>query len=125
MNLNCAVISILTYQKHLTLSTMYYFCTNEETMVLEKSTPCFFSYLGSRTQKTIFNNIDSTCLPVTHGVAQGSTFGPLLYIMYVNDCFFNVQWLQSRIIMNADDTVLLSSGVSFETMPINYCLISI
>ena len=82
--------------------------------ILNKSTPWFVSYLGNRFQKTIFNNIESTCLPVIHGVPQGSTLGPLLYIMYVNDCFKKVQCSQSKLIMYADDTVLLSSGDSFE-----------
>ena len=43
---------------------------------------------------------------------QGSTLGPLLYILYVNDCFGKVLNVDSKVIMYADDTVLLSHGTS-------------
>ena len=46
-------------------------------------------------------------MPITHGVPQGSTLGPLLYILYVDDCFAKVQASVSNIIMYADDTVIL------------------
>ena len=53
--------------------------------IREKTSPWFNSYLTNRRQKTIFNNIESTSLPVTHGVPQGSTLGPLLYIFSVRN----------------------------------------
>ena len=39
-----------------------------------------------------------------------STLGPLLYILYVNDYLDRVFNLDSKVIMYADDTVLLSHG---------------
>ena len=51
-------------------------------------------------------------MPVSHGVPQGSILGPLLYILYVNDCFDKVSQDSSMTIMYADDTVLLSGGTS-------------
>ena len=47
---------------------------------------------------------------VLTGVPQGSTLGPLLYILYVNDCFKYVCDGNSKVIIYADDTVLLSNG---------------
>ena len=70
----------------------------------------FTSYLDSRQQKTLFNGKESSFSPVLHGVPQGSTLGPLLYILYVNDYLDRVSNLDSNVIMYADDTVLLSHG---------------
>ena len=95
--------------------------------ILEKSSPWFESYLSNRCQKTLFNNIESDLKPVTHGVPQGSTLGPLLYILYVNDCFIKVRQDSSMTILYADDTVLLSEGENHEdVMKVNQtCLICI
>ena len=70
----------------------------------------FTSYLDSRQQKTLFNGKESSFSPVLYGVPQGSTLGPLLYILYVNDYLDRVSNLDSNVIMYADDTVLLSHG---------------
>ena len=79
----------------------------------DKAGPWFDSYLSHREQKTIFNGIESEYMDVISGVPQGSTLGPLLYILYVNDCFTNVCDESSKVLMYADDTVLLSyaSGI--------------
>lgn len=63
------------------------------------------SYLSSRKQYVCFNNINSSMLPVTCGVPQGSILGPLLFILYVNDlCKVTIR---SHPILFADDTSLL------------------
>ena len=60
-------------------------------------------YLTDRFQFTASNNTCSTRNQVLCGVPQGSTLGPLLFILYINDLpdhtNFNVR-------MFADDTVL-------------------
>ena len=62
-------------------------------------------------KKTLFNGYESDLMDVIQGVPQGSTLGPLLYILYVNDCFHIVKnHKDSIILMYADDTVLISQG---------------
>ena len=56
--------------------------------------------------------MESDSLEVKYGVPQGSTLGPLLYILYVYDCFENVNDANSNVIMYADDTVLMSIGAN-------------
>ena len=43
------------------------------------------SYLLDRKQKVVLNNIESRTENVMFGVPQGSTLGPLLFLMFIND----------------------------------------
>ena len=66
------------------------------------------NYLSNRKQKTrLFNGL-SDLKPVSIGVPQGSTLGPILFIIYVNDLFKVLE--HSKAIMYADDTVLYYSN---------------
>ena len=85
-------------------------CKLKDYGIDESTLPWLCSYLKNRFQKTVFDNTESSYMSVSHGVPQGSTLGPLLYIIYVNDCFEKVIDETSTTIMNADDTVLLSRG---------------
>ena len=78
-----------------------------------KSSPWVNSYLHDRTQITLFNGIMSSNTRVEYGVPQGSTLGPLLYILYVNDCFDVMSNNSSKIVMYADDTALLSTSTTY------------
>ena len=71
----------------------------------------FKSYLTGRTQCTKCNmNYISSSQPVSLGVPQGSTLGPLLFIIYVNDICHIDQMYDVKIKMYADDTVIYTSG---------------
>lgn len=75
----------------------------------------FVSYLTGRYQKVLVNGIlsENTCL-IKHGVPQGSILGPLLYLIYVNDC--NNCLEHSNSILYADDTTLVFVAKTYETL---------
>ena len=60
----------------------------------------FKSYLTDRKQTVTGGS--SNPLPLTHGVAQGSILGPILFLMPINDfpCFLT----HGRLLSYADDT---------------------
>ena len=68
----------------------------------------FTDYLFERRQYVIFNGTQSDTEYVTCGVPQGSTLGPLLFLIHFNDVDKCLQ--HSKIIIYADDTVLFTSA---------------
>ena len=67
----------------------------------------FGSYLSDRKQFVSIGGINSSNLPITCGVPQGSILGPLLFIIYINDMHDAIQF--SKVHHFADDTNLLFS----------------
>ena len=66
----------------------------------------FTSYLKNRQQFVFANGVQSNKMQITCGVPQGSTLGPMLFLLYINDLP-----LSSNFFCNifADDTALLIS----------------
>ena len=80
-----------------------------ECLGLGELTICWFkSYLTNRSQRTLANNVLSSSQLIVCGVPQGSTLGPLLFIVFINDIIIVVS--HSTIHLYADDTVLYCSS---------------
>ena len=79
----------------------------------------FKSYLSNRKQFTRVNGVDSSIQEMKIGVPQGSSLGPLLFLIYINDLLRAVQ--NARMSMFADNTCLChqSSNISLLNEAIN------
>ena len=74
-------------------------------MVFEKICIIFSQVtLTNHQQFTVCNNIQSKARTIGCGVPQGSTLGPLLFSLYINDLPLQTNF---QVNMFADDTVLI------------------
>lgn len=76
----------------------------------------FESYITNRTQCVSIDGTLSDSLVVKTGVAQGSTLGPLIFSMYLNDiCEMNFMPL-TKFSLYADDTVIFCKAKTQEEL---------
>ena len=65
----------------------------------------FKNYLKNRSQRVVLDNCVSNDVEVLSGVPQGSILGPLLFVLFINDIYDNINE-NSRISLYADDAKL-------------------
>jgi len=75
----------------------------------------FKSYLNKRKQIININGFLGQKSEVVYGVPQGSIFGPILFIMYINSLYCDMN-VDCKIVVYADDTCLLVSGSNWENL---------
>ena len=68
--------------------------------------------MSSRTQYAQTGNIKSALLTIRCGLSQGSTLGPLLFLVYINDLPNSTDALPFRIFV--DDTNIFYSSKKLE-----------
>ena len=73
----------------------------------------FQSYLSNRSQFVCINNANSSLSNIEVGVPQGSTLGPLLFLLYINDLSNSID---STPRLFADDTCLVVNAPSTELL---------
>ena len=70
------------------------------------------SYLTGRQQRTIANGSNSGWRDINYGVPQGSTLGPLLFLLFVDDVI-NIE-KESKYLLYADDIVLYCASPTID-----------
>ena len=75
------------------------------------------SYMSGRSQSVIWNGTKSGSHPLTHGVAQGSILGPLLFLVMVEDLpkYVTSGTPKAKIMCYADDSTLNPRSCSNQT----------
>lgn len=63
------------------------------------------SYLSNRMQCVSIGEIKSTIMNISYGTPQGSTVGPVIFLLYINDIF--KLKLNGKIILFADDAAII------------------
>ena len=68
----------------------------------------FSDYLSNRSQCVYVNGVISSIMQVVFGIPQGSTLGPLFFLLFTNDLPLCIQ--SSLCNLYADDTIIYATG---------------
>ena len=79
-----------------------------------KSNDLIKSFLTGRQQFVSINGYDSDKRNISCGVPQGSTLGPLLFILYINDLIYSLQ--KSTSSHFADDTCIMYANKKLKSL---------
>ena len=74
----------------------------------------FSSYLKHRTQFVTFNGFNSELKEIKYGVSQGSILEPLLFLTYINELHYSIQFCKFHHF--ADDTNLIKFNSSIKVI---------
>lgn len=72
----------------------------------------FRSYLANRQQYVCVDDSNSNLKSITSGIPQGSTLGPILFLIFVNDAQYVAK--EIHLLVYADDMNLLCSNKNYE-----------
>ena len=79
----------------------------------------FQSYLSNRTQFVTVNGHNSTSLPITCMVPQGSVLGPLLFLLYINDLPTTSKLLKFNLFADVTNIYISSKNLEYLQKTIN------
>ena len=76
------------------------------------------SFLLNRREYVSINGYDSIKRPILFGVPQGSTLGPLVFLLYINDLRYCLKYTTASHF--ADDTCLTYASYNLKTIESNF-----
>jgi hypothetical protein len=82
----------------------------------DSSTKMITEMLSNRRQYVKLDDITSDAALVNCGIAQGSQMGPVIFSIFVNDCYRMLSNSHTKIVQYADDVCLITSGDSKNCM---------
>ena len=96
-------------------------CKLKQNSISGSSLETLTDFLKDRTQKVVLNGQSSSWANIEAGAPQGSTLGPLLFLIYINYLPDN---LSTNVILFADNTSLFSvvHDIATSTCDLNYGL---